>query len=356
MTVFVQSVLGPVPVESLGPTVTHEHLFLDSRDGFQPRPELIPPDLVVTPETRPLVDRHPLAVLDNLLLDDLPVAVEELSRARATGLATLVEATSLYTGRRPELLAEASRQSGVTVVMGSGLYLDRAIPDEVRQMSEAELFDLIDSDFRDGESTPHGVVRPGVVGEVGVSAEPTDAEIRSLRATPRVAFARGVPLSIHLPAWHRIGLAVLDEIGCVAPQLRGVLLGHLNPMADDIDYLGDLADRGAWLGLDMLGNGLDYGQGRKSPDEERNLANLAEMVSAGLGGRLLLSSDVGQKNMLARNGGQGYAHVLSRILPELRNRDVSPDFTDTVAVSNPSAWFLEAADVADGPGAEKMDA
>jgi phosphotriesterase-related protein len=174
VTVLVQSVLGPVPVESLGPTVTHEHVFLDSRDGYQPRPDLITPDLVVTRETKLLVDRHPLAVLDNLLLDDLPMAVEELRFARAAGVGTLVEATSLYTGRRPELLVEASRQSGVTVIMGSGLYLDRAIPHDVRQMSEAELFDLIDTDFRDGESTPHGVVQPGVVGEVGVSADPTD--------------------------------------------------------------------------------------------------------------------------------------------------------------------------------------
>ena len=99
----------------------------------------------------------------------------------------------------------------------------------------------------------------------------------------------------------------------------------------------------AWLGLDMLGNGLDYGPGRRSPDEETNLANLAALVEAGLGGRLLLSSDVGQKNMLARNGGQGYGHVLARILPELRRRGVPRGFTETVAVANPRAWFVEAA-------------
>jgi phosphotriesterase-related protein len=121
MSVRVQTVTGPVPLEDLGPTVTHEHVFLDSRDGFRAMPETIAPDTLVTPGTRPQVDAHPLAVLDNLLLDDLDTAVEELSSARAAGLVTLVEATSLFTGRQPEKLAEASRRSGLQIVMGGPL-------------------------------------------------------------------------------------------------------------------------------------------------------------------------------------------------------------------------------------------
>jgi phosphotriesterase-related protein len=158
-----------------------------------------------------------------------------------------------------------------------------------------------------------------------------------------------LPLSIHLPAWDRIGHVVLDEIEAVVPQLRGVLLGHLNPMAHDMGYLEGLAARGAWLGLDMLGNGLDYGQGRKSPDTETNLANLAALIKAGLGGQLLLSSDVGQKNMLARNGGQGYAYTLKVVLPSLAARGIDRDFTETAARENPRRWFIEAAGAVDPP-------
>ena len=343
MTVLVQTVTGPVPVTALGTTVTHEHVFLDSRDGFQPAEHCISPDLKVTPETRPQVDAHPLSVIDNLLLDDPSTAVEELSTARASGLGTLVEATSLFTGRRPDLLVEASRRSGVAIVMGSGLYLERAMPEDARRLSEDGLVELLETDMYKGVTTPDGTVRPGVMGEVGVSAEPTEAERRSLRAAARVAFTSGVPLSIHLPAWDAIGHAVLDEIESVVPLVRGVLLGHLNPMAHDIDYLRSLAERGAWLGLDMLGNSLDYGAGRKSPDEETNLANIMALVEVGLGDRMLLSSDVGQKNMLACNGGQGYAYALRRFLPELRKRGVDGVFTDNVARVNPARWFVEAA-------------
>lgn len=343
MTVLVQTVTGPVPVEDLGATVTHEHVFLDSRDGFQPAPGSIPPDLMVTPDTRPRVDAHPLSVIDNLLLDDLDTAVGELSAARASGLATLVEATSLYTGRRPELLVEASRRSGLTIVMGSGLYLERAIPEDLRALSEDELCDLLEADMTEGVTTTSGRVRPGVMGEVGVSAAPTEVELRSLRAAARVAFAHGVPLSIHLPAWDQVGDRVLDEIEAVVPRIRGVLLGHLNPMAHDTGYLSGLAERGAWLGLDMLGNALDYGGGRKSPDKETNLTNVTALVEAGLGDKLLLSSDVGQKNMLTRNGGQGYAYALRQILPQLAERGVDRAFTDNVMRINPRRWFTEAA-------------
>jgi phosphotriesterase-related protein len=216
-------------------------------------------------------------------------------------------------------------------------------------MSEGNLVELLDADFRGGEQTSHGPIRPGVMGEVGVSNEPTPAERRSLRAAARVAFEHGVPLSIHLPAWDQIGHAVLDEIEGAVPYLRGVLFGHLNPMAHDVRYLKSLADRGAWLGLDMLGNELDYGGGRKSPGLETNLANLTALIEAGLGGRLLFSSDVGQKNMLARNGGQGYAYSLAIVLPALAARGVDHDFTTRAARENPNRWFVEAAGKADAP-------
>ena len=341
--VLVQTVTGPITVEDLGATVTHEHIFLDSRDGFGPRPDAISPDLRVSPETRPDIDMFPLAVLDNLLLDDVEVAVEELAVAGAAGLVTVVEATSLFTGRRPELLVEASRRSGVRIVMGSGLYLERAIPEPVRSCSEDEIAHLLEADLSDGVATVHGPVRPGVVGEVGVSARPTAVERRSLRAAAHIAHRHGVPLSIHLPAWDMIGHLVLDEIEAVVPDIRGVLLGHLNPMAHDRSYLSELAARGAWLGLDMMGNNLNYGGGRKSPDEATNITNLFGLIEKGLGSRVLLSSDVGQKNMLHRNGGQGYGHVIGRTIPSLIDRGSGIQFARDLVMRNPRNWFVEAA-------------
>ncbi len=340
---MVQTVTGPVPVSELGPTVTHEHVFLDSRDGFSARPDAIDPDMPVTPQTRAIVDRYPLSVRDNLLLDDPDMAVRELRTARDAGLRTLVEATSLYTGRQPARLFAAARASGVQIVMGSGLYMERAIPPQMRDWSEDALMRLVETDLLEGALTEHGRIRPGVIGEVGVSARPTALERRSLRASARVAHAHGVPLSVHLPAWDRAGHDVLDEIEAATGTIRGVLLGHLNPMAQDLDYMASLAQRGAWLGLDMMGNALDYGQGRKSPDDATNLANLRALLAAGLGPRLLLSSDVGQKNMLRANGGQGYGHVLDRILPALAATATPPQTGRDLVTLNPRRWFEDAA-------------
>lgn len=348
---MVQTVTGPVAVSSLGVTVTHEHVFLDSRDGFSPRPEAISPYLMVNAQTRAKVDRYPLSVLDNLLLNDLEIAVEELHTAREAGLCTLVEATSLFTGRQPARLLEAARASGVQIVMGSGLYMERAIPPYMRDWSETALMQVIEEDLLRGEETAHGRIRPGVIGEVGVSVQPTPIERRSLRAAARVAHRHGVPLSVHLPAWDKIGHDVLDDVLAATGDIRGVLLGHLNPMAHDLDYMTSLAERGAWLGLDMMGNALDYGNGRKSPDDATNVTNLSALLAAGLGTRLLLSSDVGQKNMLRRNGGQGYAHVLDRILPQLGQTGVTAQSALDLVTLNPRNWFIEAA----GEAREKQE-
>jgi len=341
--VMVQTVTGPVPVSNLGATVTHEHVFLDSRDGFSPEPDAIDPELRVTPDTRARVDRHPLAVLDNLLLDDPAIAVQELTLARRASLRTLVDATSLFTGRDPARLFDAASASGVQIVMGSGLYMERAMPAPMRDWSEDALMQFLETDLVQGEDTPRGRIRPGVIGEVGVSAQFTLAERRSVRASARVAHAHGVPLSLHLPAWDQLGHAILDEVLSSTGTIRGVLLGHLNPMAHDLDYMLSLAGRGAWLGLDMMGNALNYGQGRKSPDDTTNIANLSALLAAGLGPHLLLSSDVGQKNMLRGNGGQGYGHVLDRILPALDRIGLPAQTGYDLVTLNPRNWFLDAA-------------
>ena len=346
--VMVQTVTGPLPVSKLGATVTHEHVFLDSRDGFSPRADAIDPNMSVTPQTRAAVDRYPLSVRDNLLLDDLDMAVQELRMARTAGLHTLIEATSLFTGRQAERLFSAAQASGMQIVMGSGLYMERAIPPHMRDWSEAALMQVIEDDLLQGEDTVHGRILPGVIGEVGVSADPTPLERRSLRGSARVAHAHGVPLSVHLPAWDKAGHDVLDEIVSATGTIRGVLLGHLNPMAHDLDYMVSLAERGAWLGLDMMGNALDYGQGRKSPDDATNIVNLQALLAAGLGPCLLLSSDVGQKNMLRANGGQGYGHVLDRILPALAKIGLPAQTGSALVTVNPRTWFLDAAGAVSG--------
>ena len=95
---LVQTVLGGVPAETLGPTLMHEHLLVDfigaasvSRDRYE---------------------------ADAVVARMLPV----LEQLRAEGGRTLVDATPAWIGRDPTLLRRLSGASGIAIVTTTGYY------------------------------------------------------------------------------------------------------------------------------------------------------------------------------------------------------------------------------------------
>src|SRR5690606_33148203 len=153
-------------------------------------------------------------------------------------------------GRDPERLREVARRGGVNVVMGSGCYLEKSEGERLSGGTVERLARSIEDEFA------HGVgesgVRPGLIGEIGVSPDFTDAERASLRAAALAQRSQpDVPLMVHLPGWQRRGHEVLDlvvdEIG-VEPDR--VVLAHMDPSSADGAYQDSLADRGVWLEFD----------------------------------------------------------------------------------------------------------
>ena len=55
-------------------------------------------------------------------------------------------------------------------------------------------------------------MRIGLIGEIGVSADFTPEEEKSLRGAARAQRRTGLPLMVHLPGWFRHGLRVLDIV------------------------------------------------------------------------------------------------------------------------------------------------
>ena len=88
----VQTVLGPVPAESLGRVDYHDHLFQVS----------------------------PLLPGDDL--DDEAASSAEAASLRASGFETLLDVTPVGLGRRPEAVARISAATGLTVVASTGLH------------------------------------------------------------------------------------------------------------------------------------------------------------------------------------------------------------------------------------------
>ena len=149
----VQTVLGPVEPDSLGPTTTHEHLLIDFRVMYR-EPAVPPPEDMahqeITLQNRGWIHYNHYSSYFNLLLDDVDLATDEVRLFKQAGGGAIVDVTTIGIGRDPAGLARVSSGSGVPIVMGAGFYVDAVHPEDMDLRSEEDLARKIIEDIRRG--------------------------------------------------------------------------------------------------------------------------------------------------------------------------------------------------------------
>ena len=338
---MVTTVRGPVAAADLGICLTHEHVLNDVTSWWHPTssigldPEAFAHKKVGIEDVWDL-KHDPFGNLDNCRLDDLELAIEEVARFAALGGRTLVDATGLGTGRNLAALRSVSEQTGVNIIAGTGFYLEASHPSFVATSTADQLAELIITDIRVGEAG----IRPGIIGEIGVSDRFTAEERKSLVAACLAQRETGLPMQIHLPGWFRLGHEVLDLVEAQSVDPGSVVLCHMNPSGADQAYQRGLIGRGAWVQYDMIGSELFYAdQGVQCTSDEEDAQHVAELVDAGVGQRVLLSSDIFLKSLLRRYGGPGYGHVLQYFVPRLRRSGLDAEAIQQLLVHNPRSLF-----------------
>lgn len=333
MNCMVWTVTGPVAATELGPTSPHEHIFINLECWLDPPTNdddrvLAASRVGALPEAT--VRANPFAVRDNLILDDLAVAIEEVGRFRAAGGRTLVDLTVDDIGRSPTRLRSVSEATGVLVVMGCGHYVARALPRELHRwpaevFRDEILFDLLVG--RDG-------IRAGVIGEIGTSDPIWPVEERLLSGACAAQRQTGRTLFVHLDPWGRAGHDVLDRCERAGVDLDRVVLCHLDPSLPDVGYMRSLADRGAFVSIDIWGDEDAYG-GRGMPSDGARTTAVLVAYEEGWADRLLLAQDVCTKTQLHAHGGRGYDHLLTGVTSNLQAAGLSAAEVDRLLVVNP---------------------
>ena len=341
MTV-VATVTGDVDSAALGLVLPHEHLGNDISAAFRPSADPRVAALLDGPVRADLawvLADHPYESLDNCRLDDDAAVAADLAGFAAAGGRTIVDLTPPGIGRDPERLRRLSEASGVQVVMGSGWYLEATHPAGLATTSVDLLAEQLVAEF-----DPAREIRPGVIGEIGVSPAFTEAEHRALRAACRAQREVRVPLFVHLPGWQRRAFEVLDIVlGSEGVDPAAVVLCHMDPSGDDPGYQRAVAERGVHLEFDMIGMPFDFpGEGR-SPAPHETAAAVVALVEAGHADRLLLSHDLFLKAMLTRHGGNGLAYVPLVFADRLRRAGLDPALVTSLMTDNPRALFEGAA-------------
>ena len=176
----VMTVRGPIDPSELGPTMTHEHIFLDARHAWSPSEEILDAEAGTRPfETRlagpsrwnQSAYRHNLVQSPD---DDYELISEEVGEYVRSGGRTIVELTVIGLNPEPGALARLSEDLEVHIVAGTGFYVSALHPPWVEDMSVSALADFLRREVTEGMGGTS--VRPGIIGEIGTSETLVDVE------------------------------------------------------------------------------------------------------------------------------------------------------------------------------------
>lgn len=175
-------------------------------------------------------------------------------------------------------------------------------------------------------------------------ASPTRGVERALRAVAQAHLETGAPVMVHTSAQEATGRYVLAVLGDEGTDLSHTILAHAGD-SGDLDYLMELADTGAILGMDRFG--LDMY--RSTPDRVETIAALARR---GYADRMVLSQDAccyidwfGPDFETVRASDMPnwhYEHVGDTALPALSSLGVTDGQLDEMLRLNPMRFFTPA--------------
>ena len=333
----IQTVLGVIEPGELGFTQPHEHLLVNLipkpwREGAV--------EIPITLENVGVYRYNWVSNPFNLYLDSETDAIDEMNRYREAGGRAVVEQTIHGLDRNPEGLARISEAAGVHVIMGCGYYQAAYHPPELTDRTVEGLGEELLAEFS------HGVgesgIKPGLIGEIGLSWPVEPGEEKVLRAAAMVQKETGAVLSIH-PGRHEDApadaLRIVREAG--GDPGRTVIC-HVERTLFNLDEMARLADTGCYLEFDLFGqeSGFYPMADIDMPNDARRIDYVKGLMERGFSDKLLISQDICFKTRLSRYGGEGYVHILNNVRPMMLRKGLTEADITTLTVENPSKMLM----------------
>ena len=295
--------LGPYRKDQLGMILPHEHVFVDLRTPDQP------------------------GYAQAEAADVVALMAPQIEAIQRQGVTALVECSTGGVGRRADLDKAVSVATGLPIVVPTGNYREPWIPDWVGAASEAQLEAWMLAELTQGIEDS-GVVAGWIklsAGDEGI----TRLEERILRAAARAARQTGAIIGSHTIK----GRVVMDQLDIIAEEGGSAnrFISIHTQAEPDFGLHQAVAARGAWIEYDHVG---------REPGAEV-CALIVRALTAGLGGQLLVSHDLGWYDPALPGGGTArpYTHLVEVMLPMLRAAGVGEDTITGLTHDNPFEAF-----------------
>ncbi|HEY95890.1 MAG TPA: hypothetical protein G4O15_13245 [Dehalococcoidia bacterium] len=309
----INSVLGPLDTSRMGTTLIHEHILSSSTGIPQNYPEVL--------------DRGYMSII-----------VRKLKEAKAGGIDTIVDATTLDLGRDVNVLTEASRRSGVNIICCTGWWTEK--PRFLSGVSIDKLAKGFIREIREGIAGTN--IKAGILKAASDKAGVLPEEEKVLRAVARAHHETGIPIMIHSYSPGQVGrrqIAILKEEGV---PLNRVKMDHSNDTTD-IEYLFWMLEQGCYLGMDRYpGEGVSPLARTKT---------LKALIDAGYKDRLGTSHDwslaryvasdsiIGSTEKRKKTNLYDYLYIKKVVFPMLREMGVSEKVIGSILVDAPRKFF-----------------
>ena len=316
----IRTVLQDLPPAALtgGATLFHEHMSL--APDFMTRWIALARSLPGLSLGNPGAGRAAptAAPPEPYFMQDADLMTSEMSAAAKDGVACIVDQGHPDMGRDLEFLKRISSQSGLPIVAGCGYYTQPFYPQEIAGWSEDQIAREL---IRQAKTQPIGVL-----GEIGTWDSMTSSEHKVFRAVAKTHRATNLAVVTHTN-FGKGALEQLDLLQSAGVAPGRIAIGHvggLNDAAAEVPKA--IARRGAYVGFDRQGGSGDAIQ----------VKMVMAMLEAGYAANLLFSSDfsIGGRQ-LKRNGGPGYAKIVTVFAPKLREAGVQEETLHGILVDNP---------------------
>jgi phosphotriesterase-related protein len=302
----IQTVTGPISIDSMGLTLIHEHMLVD----------FIGADSINA-------DRWNR---DSVVLKVLPYLLE----VKKHGVRTILDCTPSYLAKDPLLLKSLSEKSGIQILTNTGFYGavgGKYLPDFVQTESAEQLAERWIAEFEIGiEGTG---IKPGFV-KISVNEADTLSAIdqKLVRASAITHLNTGLTIASHTGTWRTAvqEVRILQEMGVNPSEFVWV---HAQNEADFENYKV-AAEMGVWISLDGIGWAID-------PYVER----LLFAKENGILGNILISHDAGWYDPAKAGGGdfQPFTNIFEKLIPILNGKGFTEKDWDLLLKENPKSAF-----------------
>lgn len=314
----VQSFRGPVAAGELGPTLIHEHLFVGDLelDRDFPHPEW---DEATAVES----------------------AVAALGRLHGLGVRTVVDLTVLGLGRDVARVSAVAARTEVNLLASTGYYCTEALPPFFRVNGPGRLIDngpdpLTQMFLSDIETGIAGTGVRAAMLKVVTDRPGLTADVQRVMAAAAEAHQQtGVPITTHTHAPSRHGRDQLTFFTAHGVDPQRIVIGHCGD-SQDVDYLRELMDAGATIGMDR------FGMEHVLPDEAR-VRTVLELIALGYVENMVLSHDAAIFSRVtppswraAHAPNWHLENVSTRIVPMLLAGGATDDDIHRLLVVNPA--------------------